>query len=169
MKETTYCANCGLPICPKESPVSQSVEGWEKEDTVSPNDSWEEGFCANMIAFEEMTPENEKALARPRMILNSVRNLQSSTLTTLVKEMEGLKKSGVHEFEVGFPNCKHCNEPRIIVDRRNKIIREGENGGSVNEVTVTEYNTTGHPCSKNVGSQFNAGISAAVEIINRLK
>ena len=119
---------------PKESPVSQSVEGWEKESTAIPNDSWEEGFCANMIAFEEMTPENEKALARPRMILNLVRNLQSTTLSTLVKKMEWEKQLFREEYE-----CSGCGECEACLITNDDEVRD-----------------------------FNAGISAAVEVVKKM-
>ena len=163
--------------CHKESPVSQS-EGLD-----SSWHFWREchncGFAGNCFLhclhdkYQNNCPRCDEKMPSIdgdcECEFVSTNDEISTTLTTLVKKMEGLKKSGVHEFEVGFPNCKHCNEPRIIVDKqfKNRIVDE-KTGGSSQEVTVMEYNTTGHPCSKNVGSQFNAGISAAVEVVKKM-
>lgn len=57
---------------------------------------------------------------------------------------------GRHVFEVGYNVCKFCNEPRVIRDRKRDVIAVDEkSGGSVSEVTETNYDQTKFPCSKN--------------------
>ena len=97
-----HCDSCLLPIHPKESPVSQSVEGWHK-------------FEENLVSVIYSNGVDE--------MISVPKTLISYLLSTLVKEMEGLKK----EIIIGD-------------DSETESLKNG----------------------------FNAGISAAVEVVKKM-
>jgi hypothetical protein len=105
---------CGLPIHPKESPVSQSVE-WEKQVRVL--------LGTNEREFLFL-PSDDGFGVRP-MTKKDLRDIVSTTLSTLVKEMEGLMKDISHDGLDAREECDEC-----------------------------------------IG--FNAGISAAVEVVKKM-
>lgn len=105
-----FCGVCRLPLQPEPSTVSQSVEGWEIQYSE----------IADRM-FREFTDEVWRQKVAP--YLREIKSLQSTTLSTLVKEMEGLKTNNHGEDESDY-------------DRQDG---------------------------------FNAGISAAIEVVNRLK
>ena len=115
---------------PKESPVSQSVEGWEEFPT--PHMELKSKYKDVLGNFERWNQETMHTIQYSTSFLrwfdSFIRNLQSSTLTTLVKEMEGLKVSPP------YPNASN---------------------GYSREVSDTE-------------KEFNAGISAAVEVVKKM-
>lgn len=54
---------------------------------------------------------------------------------------------GEHVFETGYGRCKYCQVPRIVVDRKSILIKEDrDSGGSIREVSTTDYNQEGLPC-----------------------
>mgnify|MGYP001596330719 CR=1 FL=1 len=82
---------------PKESPVSQSVEGWEKRVKVL--------LGTNEREFLFL-PSDDGFGVRP-MTKKDLRDILSSTLSTLVKEMEGkiisnYRPTSLNEKEIGF-------------------------------------------------------------------
>ena len=131
---------------PKESPVSQSVEIEERADGVYANGikispSWEKEFD-NL--FVKRTQSSTIGSSRDEMIAeydilnvrkpDKIKSFISTTLSTLVKKMEGLKNQGecyLHSFNGTIADCQRCQE-----------------------------------CQQNFG--FNAGISAAVEVVKKM-
>ncbi len=156
---------CENPSCPchKESPVSQSrlkealesvdkqvggalralgsqsVEGWEKEFDEK---------------FDKMTPSWEGSDESVAPLLNReqadiklfVKSFISTTLSTLVKEMEKEKKISKHDIYDGYPDmgrfsCRKCG--------------------------LAFPNAT-PPDDCELLPDFNAGISAAVEVVKKM-
>ena len=106
------CSRCGLPILPtvKESPVSQSVEGW-----------LERGYRIAPTKIEDLDmdyEENAKAELERRWTITILKEeadlFISTTLSTLVKEMEGLSMDGINIYDTCVEHnfvgaeCKEC-------------------------------------------------------------
>ncbi len=87
---------------PKESPVSQSVEEWEKE------------FDSLCVLVDDQKNYRDT-------LKFFIRDLKRDTLTTLVKKMEGLKHK--HKCD---ENCVEdeamCNEMDDLMESRNQGI-----------------------------------------------
>jgi hypothetical protein len=91
-------------------------------------------------------------------------------LDKAIEELEGEKKTGKHEFEVGFSKCKWCDSDRKgAYQTRNNIVIDRTTGGSSAEVTMTEWDITGQYCEKNTSSDFNQGLSTAISHLTNLR
>lgn len=106
----------------------------------------------------------------PRISITDARafNRTSSKelLLEIVKEIEGMKKTGIHEFEIGYNRCKFCDEPRKFVDKQSLLLKEDKSsGGSLREVTMTEYDLTGLPCLKNISGNYNQALTDIQNLI----
>ena len=88
----------GSPGGSGKLPVSQSVEGWEKE--------FDERFTE--IGTDPAFPTRK--IFKLYVLTDDVKTFFSTTLTTLVKEMEGKKKEGTH-------NQHDCDSLFCIKDR----------------------------------------------------
>ena len=82
--------------CHKESPVSQSVEGWDRLNEQ-----------IMRLRTGATTYEKDEAVAGIR---NVVRTLRTSTLSTLVEKMEGLKTNNHGEDESDYDRQYGFNE-----------------------------------------------------------
>ena len=129
-----YCIDTGIETQPQmlcECPIhkSQSVEGWEEK-----NYKEEREIMCKMHILDKNCECCKNTLNALRLKDELLASVRSTTLSTLVKEMEGLKNVDPREN-------RHKTHPGISWDKC--------------EACVEDYN-------------FNAGISAAVEVVKKM-
>lgn len=87
----------------------------------------------------------------------------------MVAGVEGKKKSGIHDFEIGCNTCKWCNSERKGVYRsRRDIVMDEKSGGSSGTITEIQWDITGQYCEKNASSMYNTALSDTIQAIKEL-
>lgn len=87
-------------------------------------------------------------------------------LDMVLKEIEGMERKYKHHFEIGFTKCSYCGgERRGRYETRHNVFVNQKTGGSVGEVTLTEWDITNEDCPKNNASVHNQALSSLKEKI----
>ena len=170
------CVHYGNPLlvdgskcdcsCHKESPVSQSVEGWEIQYSE----------IADRM-FREFTDEVWRQKVAP--YLREIKSLQSTTLSTLVKEMEGEKipifKSVkcVKSFDIGCTTGSVFSKEKTgrwkggVFSLSEESVQENLKMGLMVPLGTDGKEIEHHDSEYDIPS-FNAGISAAIEVVKKM-
>lgn len=98
-----------------------------------------------------------------------VDGLLTAQLQNVVEEIEGMKKTGMHEADIGYGDCKWCGSPMSgAYQTRNVIQRDLDSGGEIGEVTLTQFNISGLPCLSNIDSSHNKAISDTQALLRKI-
>ena len=93
--------------------------------------------------------------------------VQKESIERAIEVVEKQRKTGVHEFDLGYRVCRWCGEQKtgVYTVRKNLIVDE-KSGGSLVEATDYAYDITGQPCEKNTEPKVNKAID---DILSTLK
>ncbi len=189
-----YCTVCGKPYITLAEPTPTLVREkelreelvkdmvsrflrWKLPDNFSPDAGIT--FIKYFNVYTEHPMKHEPsgtnlfdAIQAKEMVeymLAGLPDILHSELERKAKEVEGLKKTGIHEFEVGTNICKWCGLQRKgRYPIRENIIMDEKSGGSSATVTAIDWDITGQPCEKNLAGNFNLGVDSARSLITDL-